>query len=280
MALPSISRDEYDIRGLAGPVPDGHGIIYSLHNPHTGELRYIGKTLQDPYERYKQHQWPSYLQKGMHVHNWIKKLHRSGDRPEMRLVSVVSEDRIDEAEKKFIAQADGAGARLTNMHEGGGGGHVEPFSAEVREKISRALTGRKRKPSTIRIMKERCARGEEHPWSKCSDDEVREIRHFYCSGEMTQPELGEQYGISSRSVSSIVRGLLRADAGGPICTQSQLRYSEETIRSLRTDYASGDCTYHELEEKYGMSIGFISHVLRGERRPDAGGPIKGEDYAR
>lgn len=50
-------------------------------------------------------------------------------------------------------------------------------------------------------------RGEKHPFHKLSIAKVSEIRKRYASGEITQSELGEEYGVDNSCVSRIVRNL-------------------------------------------------------------------------
>jgi hypothetical protein len=47
--------------------------------------------------------------------------------------------------------------------------------------------------------------GEEHGMAKLTEDEVKEIRERYNSENITQVELGEEYGIGQTQVSNIVR---------------------------------------------------------------------------
>lgn len=48
-------------------------------------------------------------------------------------------------------------------------------------------------------------RGEKHPLSKMTWEDVQEIRRLYAGGKTTQKELGEKYGISRRNIGHIVR---------------------------------------------------------------------------
>lgn len=48
-------------------------------------------------------------------------------------------------------------------------------------------------------------RGAAHPSAKLTDDDVREIRRLYATGQFTQRELAEQYDVSPSRVSTIIR---------------------------------------------------------------------------
>jgi hypothetical protein len=57
-----------------------------------------------------------------------------------------------------------------------------------------------------------------HPATVLSDEQVRIIRERRAAGA-PQQDLADQYGVSDGLISMIVRGLKRADTGGPIATQ-------------------------------------------------------------
>lgn len=53
-------------------------------------------------------------------------------------------------------------------------------------------------------------RGENNNASKLSDHDVEDIRLLYGSGEFTQEDIADNFGVTSAAVSQIVRGLSRA----------------------------------------------------------------------
>ena len=48
--------------------------------------------------------------------------------------------------------------------------------------------------------------GEEHGRAKLTDDDVREIRALYATGNYSQPILGKRYGVVHSTIGRIVRG--------------------------------------------------------------------------
>jgi hypothetical protein len=50
--------------------------------------------------------------------------------------------------------------------------------------------------------------GEAHPRAKLTDDKVREIVRRYGRGDITQVQLGEEYGVAGAIISQIVNGKL------------------------------------------------------------------------
>ncbi len=47
--------------------------------------------------------------------------------------------------------------------------------------------------------------GESHPLAKLTDNAVREIRHRYSRGDVTQKHLAAEYGVSIPTVSSAIK---------------------------------------------------------------------------
>lgn len=89
--------------------------IYSLSDPETGEIRYIGKA-NDPKKRLESHVWPGKSAKTP-VAQWCKSLRARGLRPIMRALEEVED--WEAAEKRWIAQYRSGGARLLNLSAGG-----------------------------------------------------------------------------------------------------------------------------------------------------------------
>jgi len=124
------------------------GVIYGLCDPDTLELRYVGKTTRDPAVRLKGHLMDS--RRGpTHLHRWIRQLGRRGLKPSLLVLERTSSEKVvlDEAERRWIREMRGAGARLCNLTDGGDGfsaGHE--VSAVTREKISKVMRGKKKSP--------------------------------------------------------------------------------------------------------------------------------------
>lgn len=127
--------------------------IYSLNDPDTLEVRYVGKS-NNPWRRL-----PGHLNdtKRTHKVNWIKSLKAIDKKPTLLIIEQVDIDQWEEAEMRWIAHYRSImGEKLTNTTDGGDGvkgpligakisaakmGH--PVSEETRQKLSIA----KRNPS-------------------------------------------------------------------------------------------------------------------------------------
>ena len=135
--------------------------MYGLLDPRTGELRYVGKSTVGM-KRPKRHCRPSGFQGNTHNHRWLRQMHEDGDvKPSILVLKECqSTDEALAQEIAIIAVFRQAGFNLTNLTDGGEGltGYVKSraciektrmsnmghtVSQEVRDRISKALTGRK-----------------------------------------------------------------------------------------------------------------------------------------
>jgi hypothetical protein len=92
--------------------------IYTLADPETGEIRYVGKAI-DLYSRYYGH----YKDKRTtHKASWIQSLKKRGFKPVMEVLEEVvdlDDTAWREAEKFWVENLRFLGCRLTNLQEGG-----------------------------------------------------------------------------------------------------------------------------------------------------------------
>lgn len=113
-----------------------YGRIYGLHDPVTGELRYIGQTIHSIQRRLQTHLCPSVLAHKKAVTCWIQSLLKQGLRPEPRLrAEAFSADELDALEIQHIAEAKLAGHRLLNLTEGGLGPRGRKLTPEHIQKL-------------------------------------------------------------------------------------------------------------------------------------------------
>jgi hypothetical protein len=88
----------------------GITFIYGLHDPRTGALRYVGKSV-DPQSRYAGHM----TQPHSSVRGWIQSLTAAGLRPEMRILERCTSDGISE-EMQWIQKSLADGCELLNSN--------------------------------------------------------------------------------------------------------------------------------------------------------------------
>jgi hypothetical protein len=117
------------------------GYIYALAEPDTGEVRYVGKTVQTPATRLKTHRVNAWRAAGgkakdLYVYRWLRKI---GVAPQLFVLETLREDQLSEAEIYWIRFMRLAGARLTNLTYGGDGGSL---GQETRDRISASNKGK------------------------------------------------------------------------------------------------------------------------------------------
>lgn len=109
--------------------------IYTLCDPRTGDIRYVGQTRQYPGVRLSQHVAGS--KRGRrHIDHWIAKLLREGARPQLVVIETVeTREDADAREIFWIAHHRTLGCDLCNATDGGYGGAPRNPSAETRARL-------------------------------------------------------------------------------------------------------------------------------------------------
>lgn len=119
--------------------------IYGLLNPATGELRYVGRSVQ-PATRLKQHigsvRWEKYQR--IHLTRWIAQLLDQGLTPEMIILEEGPGEFWREAEAFWIAYFKSLGCDMVNAAPGGVGmGEASPELRRARSEAARVTNGRR-----------------------------------------------------------------------------------------------------------------------------------------
>lgn len=181
--------------------------IYGLREPHTGLIRYIGKTT-NPRRR-----WLNHLCEKSHCRRtyWIRSLLRRKFRPELVIIEEIRGAwPWQESERFWISFAKANGWPLVNMTSGGDG--VPDWAATPKryygkehwthnkpEALARGnRNGSRRHPEFIH-------RGTQRPNSKLDDAKIKEIRKLAASG-ISHLTLAERFGVSRRNIHYIVSG--------------------------------------------------------------------------
>lgn len=97
-------------------------LVYSLTDPRSGEIRYIGKSCKG-LKRPIEHVLPSQLKTKSKKNSWVKSLLAAGLAPNILILkSCVDKHDASLSEIEAIAAANSLGIRITNMTKGGTGG--------------------------------------------------------------------------------------------------------------------------------------------------------------
>jgi len=118
---------------------EGTGHIYGLEDPRTGEIRYVGQTIQGLRDRLWEHICPSKTRAKTHKNSWIVGLRRLGLIPEIVPIQSLPISQLSKAEIFWISELRSRGYRLTNGTDGGEGttaGKPRSFTEEGRKRCS------------------------------------------------------------------------------------------------------------------------------------------------
>ncbi len=123
--------------------------IYTLSDPITNEIRYIGFTSKILEKRLHQHihRAKYHTKVTFHVTCWIRKLLKNNLTPIIEHLDYCDDDTWQQYERYWISQFKTWGFNLTN-HTDGGDGMLNP-SKETREKLSKSLKGKIRTKEQI-----------------------------------------------------------------------------------------------------------------------------------
>lgn len=92
--------------------------IYTLSDPRTGEVRYVGKAFNVK-SRLRQHLKPRADQRRTPNTSWLVSLRRAGVEPVLTVIETCGEDVWAERERHHIAAFRAAGVKLNNLADGG-----------------------------------------------------------------------------------------------------------------------------------------------------------------
>lgn len=114
--------------------------IYALRDPRNSQIRYIGKTIQNPRDRLAAHIRQAKRENKSHRDRWILQVLADGKKPTYEIVEEATDDNWEDREKYWISCYD----NLTNETNGGEGLHGHKFSKSHKQKLSQALQGNTR----------------------------------------------------------------------------------------------------------------------------------------
>lgn len=198
--------------------------IYALVDPHTGDIRYIGKTAHSPEKRLRGHMSEAKRLTGARHYksSWLRQLAGEGLVPLIEVIEEVEPEGANERERHWIAYHRRCGAPLTNVTDGGDGQslgyrHCDEARATCGEASRRAwrdpnyrarvIEGLKahNRSSEHRAKISENKRGSRHPMAQLKEEEVIEIKRKIREG-MRTTDIALEHGISQTRVSGIKHG--------------------------------------------------------------------------
>ena len=126
--------------------------IYTLSDPITQEVRYIGLTTKSLKSRFSAH---CSKKNKSYKSNWITSLKRKGLKPIIEVLDTASDfEELKDLEMYWIAQFKQWGFKLLNLTNGGDGALGYKHRKESIELMKQKLLLRPKKPPIIRMTKE------------------------------------------------------------------------------------------------------------------------------
>lgn len=214
--------------------------VYKVTNTINGK-KYIGQTTAT-----LQRRWSAHVRAAKHgstsiIHNAIRKYGRDAFRIEL-LQECRSFEKLDEAERRWIAELNTIAPNGYNIEEGGcrnrgsmseatkqklreAAKHRPPGwyekichaarnrSPEWRKKLSESRKGLKPTPKQLTALEagrlagvwRHPVKGEDNGRAILTWEKVSEIREQYATGEFSQEQLGRLFGVKQVTISAIVR---------------------------------------------------------------------------
>lgn len=119
--------------------------------------------------------------------------------------------------------------------------------------------------------------GESHGKGVLPDLTIIEMLDKFATGNYTQAELAKEYGICQGGISSIINrtsrkyldydfSKIKVKRGDAIrgVKNSGATFTEDQVRAIRADYATGKYFYKDLCKKYKSTMNAIGHLVRRE----------------
>lgn len=115
-----------------------------------------------------------------------------------------------------------------------------------------------------------CLKGEDLPFARFSNAQVRKWRERYAAGE-PPGVLADEAGVTAQDMNDLVRHRRYASAGGPR-RPSQERFNAQDARAMRDLHWREGVSQTEIARRFGCSASLVWRVVHGLIWPDAGGP--------
>ena len=103
--------------------------------------------------------------------------------------------------------------------------------------------------------------GERAPWTKLTDADVRMMREMAAASDSTVYELAQLFHVAAQTVSDLITGRERKEAGGPFrATRHYQKLTPERAADIRQKYQAG-MSQTTLAAEYGVRRATISLVV-------------------
>jgi hypothetical protein len=231
--------------------------IYSLKDPETNEIRYVGKTISPLYKRLSSHYRDKNISYKTH---WINSLKEKGVKPIIKIIEICDENNWEEREKYWISYYREK-TRLTNYLNGGQGQqkgykHTDEAKEKIREAAKKQFKGRFFKGMKF----------SEEINNKRKDALKKPVFQFSKTGELIKKwdgiiDASETLNIDQNAIQSVLKGK-NIFSGGFHWSYNETHNIRKDIK-FRAIYVINTIT---LEKKKFNSIKEASESLQIDRK--------------
>lgn len=250
----------------------GHGCIYGLHDPESGELRYIGQTIKSIPNRLSAHLSPSSLRRHSYLYRWLGGLVERGLKPTWSQIDVAGDQAdLDRLEIEHIAKARLDGVRLVNLSDGGGGRAGYVPSKEEREKIASKQRGVPRQPKTSeqkahmsQVMKGRNTNTPEHI-ERLRQMKIGVPRSEETKARISEAKKGTPSHMKGKHHTEETKAKVSASRKGKLMGSTHHQYRHDISTDHILARLAEGATKAAVAEELGVSPTFVHRRLRQAR---------------
>ena len=250
-----------------------HGVIYGLHDPLTGELRYIGQTIKAIPDRLAAHKTPSSLKRHSYLSRWLGGLVKRGLSPTWsQLAEAQDQPELDRLEIEFIAKARAEGVRLVNQADGGGGRAGYSPTPEEREKLRIANTGKSHGPHTpewkahmAQVMAGRQTNTPEHI-ARLAEAKRGKPRSEETKARISAAKMGTPSPKKGIPMAEEQKAKISASRRGKMTEAAHHKYREDISTEAILKRLAEGATKVEIAQELGVSSTFVHRRVGQARR--------------
>lgn len=231
--------------------------VYGLIDPRNNELKYIGFT-NNIKERLNSHCRESRLKTNSHKNNWIKNLKNIGMKPQIYPIENYNiEEEALQAEIDLISYYKYIGCNLTNVTKGGDKGAVYERTDEVKQKISKSVTGRKHLEETkIKISKTLTGIKRNH-----SKEHREKISATLTGRKCKRPS---EETIEKLRIANIGKKINEEIKNKAVNNNKSYKLNKNDILNIKELYNTGNYTQFELGKLYNVRASHISRIINNK----------------
>lgn len=115
----------------------------------------------------------------------------------------------------------------------------------------------------MRTRPDRVPRGERNGCAKTTDEEVVEMRERYAAGEISQPQLARQYGLTQATVNDILTGKRWQHVGGAITKRGRKSLNAGQVNQIRSLLKNG-VPRADIARRFGVRWQSIEDIRSGK----------------